>query len=66
MVLAIEASAGTSGEVAKGDIDLAAALGSGMSVDSLRSLIRAGNGYVNVHSKAYPDGEIRGQLVLKP
>jgi CHRD domain len=32
------------------------------SLDSLTSLLRNGQGYVNVHSTAFPAGEIRGQL----
>jgi hypothetical protein len=34
-----------------------------ISGDSLRVLINNGNGYVNVHTSAYPGGEIRGQIV---
>ena len=34
-----------------------------ISYDSLLSLIRRGNAYVNVHTTAHPPGEIRGQLV---
>jgi hypothetical protein len=33
-----------------------------VSLDSLASMIRAGNAYVNVHSARFPGGEIRGQL----
>ncbi|MBY0489224.1 MAG: CHRD domain-containing protein [Gemmatimonadaceae bacterium] len=32
-----------------------------VSLDSLMTLIRTGNAYVNVHSSAFPGGEIRGQ-----
>jgi plastocyanin len=32
-----------------------------VSLDSLMTLIRSGNAYVNVHSSVYPAGEIRGQ-----
>lgn len=31
-------------------------------LDSLIALIRAGNAYVNVHTTAFPAGEIRGQI----
>jgi hypothetical protein len=34
-----------------------------ISGDSLRVLINNGNGYVNVHTSAYPGGEVRGQIV---
>jgi CHRD domain len=33
-----------------------------ITFDSLVSAIRAGNAYVNVHTTAFPGGEIRGQL----
>lgn len=33
-----------------------------MSMDSLVTLMRTGNAYVNVHTAANPGGEIRGQL----
>ena len=33
-----------------------------IGMDSLRTLIAAGLIYVDVHSKQFPDGEIRGQL----
>ena len=34
-----------------------------ITMDSLRALIRNGNAYVNVHTIAFPGGEIRGQIV---
>jgi CHRD domain len=34
----------------------------GKTVSDLVSSISAGNNYVNVHTQAHPDGEIRGQL----
>jgi hypothetical protein len=34
----------------------------GESLSELASAIRNGDAYVNVHTKKYPDGEIRGQL----
>ncbi len=38
-------------------------LGSASPVDSVLTLMRAGNTYVNIHTKKNPGGEIRGQLV---
>lgn len=34
----------------------------GMSLDDLIEGIMAGTAYVNIHTTAYPDGEIRGQI----
>jgi hypothetical protein len=34
----------------------------GKSITELVALIKSGNAYVNVHTDAYPDGEIRGQI----
>lgn len=34
----------------------------GRSVHDLVEMIKAGDAYVNVHTDAYPDGEIRGQI----
>ncbi len=34
----------------------------GKSIDDLVQLIKAGDTYVNVHTDANPDGEIRGQI----
>jgi hypothetical protein len=36
-----------------------------ISMDSLVTLMRTGNAYVNVHTSANKGGEIRGQLTLK-
>ncbi len=65
ITFAIKDGAGASGVVAEGDINLATALGGGMTADSLRSLLRQGHGYVNVHTALHPAGEIRGQLRQK-
>ncbi|MBV5349588.1 CHRD domain-containing protein [bacterium] len=35
---------------------------SGKSIGALVELIKSGKAYVNVHTDAYPDGEIRGQI----
>lgn len=53
-----------SGELAEGTIrakDLTGDL-MGKSIDELVKLIKSGDIYVNVHTDAHPDGEIRGQL----
>lgn len=34
----------------------------GKTLDALVDMIKSGNAYVNVHTEAFPDGEIRGQL----
>lgn len=54
------------GEVASGTIDLTVPVTFNtltISADSLRALFTAGNAYVNLHTAAWPDGEIRGQLL---
>lgn len=55
------------GVIAAASTEISAAAGgvSTISADSLRTLLENGKAYVNVHSKRYPDGEIRGQ-VAKP
>jgi hypothetical protein len=55
-----------SGTVASGSIDLSAPITQGnitISGDSLRTLLETGMAYVNLHTAAYPGGEIRGQIV---
>ena len=55
-----------SGTVANGTIDLSAPITQGnitISGDSLRTLFETGMAYVNLHTAAYPGGEIRGQIV---
>lgn len=56
------------GENAAPAIDLSAALaeGSGEITDAQIADLEAGNYYVNVHTDANPDGEIRGQLAAAP
>ena len=55
-----------SGTVAAGSIALRLPIAQGnitISGDSLRALFDAGLAYVNLYSAAYPDGEIRGQIL---
>jgi hypothetical protein len=57
---------GQSGTVASGSIDLSQPVTQGnitISGDSLRSLFDRGTAYVNLHTAAWPGGEIRGQIV---
>ena len=53
------------GMVADDSVDLMKGASTGVSGDSLRTLLANGNAYVNVHTAKYPGGEIRGQ-VAKP
>jgi hypothetical protein len=41
-------------------------IGAGVSADSLRKLILAGNAYVNIHTTTNGGGEIRAQFARKP
>ncbi len=55
-----------SGTVATGSIDLSGQVTQGnitISGDSLGTLFDNGNAYVNLHTAAFPGGEIRGQIV---
>jgi hypothetical protein len=61
-----EPPAGTTPLNFTGTATLANGVGSipnGISMDSLLVLLRNGNAYVNVHTSAYPAGELRGQIV---
>lgn len=51
------------GVVARGTITNAN--NASVSLDSLRTLINAGNAYVNIHTSANPAGEIRDQIRTK-
>ena len=55
----------TSGTVAEGTIELTTDASAGVPGDSLRKLLSNGNAYVNVHTKNFPGGEIRGQVIRK-
>jgi hypothetical protein len=55
--------AATTGTLGTGSID--AAKLQGISMDSLKTLIRNGLTYVNVHTANHKDGEIRGQLARR-
>jgi len=50
------------GVIDSGSVALSADLGHGVSGDSLKVLLGNGHAYVNVHTKEYPGGEIRGQI----
>jgi hypothetical protein len=51
------------GTLSSGTID--ASKVQGISMDSLKSLIRNGMTYVNVHTANHKDGEVRGQLTRR-
>jgi hypothetical protein len=51
---------GTSGNIISGSFTTTG--NAAVSMDSLLVLLRNGNAYVNVHTAANPDGEIRGQI----
>ena len=53
------------GSVAEGTIDLTKDASSGVSGDSLKTLLNNGNAYINVHTKNFPGGEVRGQVMKK-
>ncbi len=55
-----------SGTVTSGTITRETALNEGVSFDELRDLVRNGAAYVNIHTKAYPNGELRGQTTGRP
>ena len=53
------------GRVAEGTLDISGFVTfntSSIRGDSLRTLLSSGQAYVNIHTQAYPGGEIRGQL----
>ncbi|HEY8231179.1 MAG TPA: CHRD domain-containing protein [Vicinamibacteria bacterium] len=54
------ASGPMSGQLAQGSFDSGDV--QGISFEALLDELRNGTAYVNVHTTAYPDGEIRGQV----
>jgi hypothetical protein len=55
----------SAGSLASGSVDASRMIATtGVSYDSMLSLIRRGNAYVNVHTVAHPAGEIRGQVAV--
>lgn len=63
-LLATPPAAGTfTGVLATGTITAAQIVG-GETFATLAAKIRAGTAYINVHTVAFPDGELRGQLVV--
>jgi hypothetical protein len=61
----IKAGAGASGTISEGSVELTADVSAGISGDSLKTLLNNGHAYVNVHTKNFPGGEIRGQVMMK-
>lgn len=49
------------GVITSGTLTLAN-LPAGVTLESLKTLLKSGNAYVNVHTTANPSGEIRGQI----
>jgi len=61
----IKSGVGDGGTISEGTIDLTTDASTGVSGDSLKVLLNNGKAYVNVHSKNFPGGEIRGQVMKK-
>jgi CHRD domain len=49
--------------LARGSFDASAIQIAGLTLDQLKARMDAGTAYVNVHTKAFPGGEIRAQIV---
>lgn len=54
---------GTTGVLSQRDITRSTTLTAGNTFDGLVARIRNGTAYVNVHTKRFPGGELRGQIV---
>lgn len=50
-----------SGSITSGTITRETALAEGVTFDQLREMVRTGAAYVNIHTTANPDGELRSQ-----
>jgi Cu/Zn superoxide dismutase len=62
---AIKPNSGTGGTISEGTVDLTKDVSAGVSGDSLKVLLNNGSAYVNVHTKNFAGGEIRGQVMTK-
>jgi len=54
------------GTITAANIQVAAGQTAAVSFDSLVTLMRTGNAYVNLHTPTNQPGEIRGQLAVRP
>ncbi|MEO8453370.1 MAG: CHRD domain-containing protein [Gemmatimonadota bacterium] len=61
----IKPGAGTSGTISEGSLDLTKDASAGVSGDSLKTLLNNGHAYVNVHTKNFPGGETRGEVMKR-
>ena len=62
---AIKPEAGSGGTISEGTLELTRDASTGVSGDSRKTLLNNGNAYVNVHTKNFPGGELRGQVMMK-
>ncbi|MES2304276.1 MAG: CHRD domain-containing protein [Gemmatimonadota bacterium] len=61
----IKSGVGKNGAIAEGTFDLKMSATASVTGDSLMTLLGNGNAYVNVHTAKYPNGETRGQVMVK-
>jgi hypothetical protein len=52
-----------SGQLASGTVT--STIVAAISMDSLKTLLRNGRAYINVHTSNFPDGEIRGTVIAQ-